>query len=328
MTAATLADMLASARAKLIPQLSSADELDAIDGFARGLPQVQAAGFERWLGPGPAGLDLALCVRPGQRVARALVAAGQGGAPLRSLLAAAESEDSPLVGRLDLLWLEYDLSRGGRRASIFVSPRGEARLDAAAQASALALGAPLPGPEAEALARLAAPLPGVELFQVGWMLGRSRPGLRLCLCARTRDDFAALLARLDDARQRELLAQLCRRYGEHVSQFSLAVDVGGGRVGARLGLELGYGGAQAAVPLQRWDGLLQALVDDELCTPAQLRALMRWPQREASPAAVGLMHDRILRQDYLLHHVKLVLEGPTLRGAKIYFGVQRGWSTT
>ncbi len=323
-----LAGLLAPLRAKLVPDLCTAAEFDALAELGATLPAVAVAGFERRLGHDQAGLDLAICAPIGP-AARALRDAGHGGAALRSLLSAAEDPRSPLHERLDLLWLEYDVSRGGRTPSLFVGPRGAERRDAVARASELVLGEPLAGPVADALDRLAAPLAGVELFQVGWMLGRPRPGLRLCFCASDLAAFEALLARLDSASLRSRLRESSRRYAAHVSQLTLAVDIGDGAVGPRVGLELGYGGAAQEVPLQRWDALLQALVDDGLCTAKQLRALLRWSGSEPTPAApAGLLRAVALRLDRLLHHVKLVFEGDELRGAKVYFGFHQAWTST
>lgn len=333
MSPPTLASTLAPLRSKLVPALCSGAELDAIEALARALPPVPAAGFERELGPElgrrASGLDLAICVRPGQPATRALRDAGPvgGGEPLRALLSAAEDPASPLRGRLDRIWLEYDVSRGGARPSLFVGPLGDARHELAARVSEVVLGAPLAAPVARALERLAAPLAGVELFQVGWMLGRERAGLRLCACASTSRlaGFDALLDRLDGVPARERLRALSRRYAAHVTQLALAVDIGEGAVGPRVGLELGYGGAQHGVLLQRWDGLLGALVEDELCTPEQQRALIRWPARVRQG---GLLRSHARHVDHLLHHVKLVVEDREVRGAKVYFGVQQGWAKT
>jgi hypothetical protein len=69
----------------------------------------------------------------------------------------------------------------------------------------------------------------------------------------------------------------------------------------------------------RWKVLLDSLVADGLCTPAQQAALLAWP---------GYNHRRLIWPSLFvrgLNHVKLVLEPAGELKAKAYFGFVHAW---
>lgn len=333
----TLAGYLAPLRPHLVPQHCSSDEFGEIIELAASLPSVLAGGFERRLGSGSAGLDLAICVSSDHPAADELRDGGYGGSAIRDLLLAVQDPSSSLHEALDTFWLEYDVSRGGRTPSLFASPCGDDPSRAVAHATELVCGAALEAKVVRELRRLALTVPGTRLFQVGWMLGRAKPGLRLCFVAHTLPSFHRLLDRLGDTQQRATLRECCDRYAPHVTEYMLAVDIGDGEVGERVGLELGFRGSKQDVPLERWGDLLLALERDGLCTGAQRMALLRWPGRmvetndpERWPrhlrGAQALLGPYGVRIDRVLHHAKLVVERQDVVGAKVYFGVLQGWT--
>ena len=333
----TLAGHLAPLRSHLVPRLCSEDDLGALLEVAAGLPAVPAGGFERSLGRGAAGLDLSICVRNAQPAARALLEGGYGGAAVNALLAAVRDPESPLHGALDVFWLEYDVSRGGRAPSLFAGPRGEDRGRTVLRATELVRGE-RPAPSVvRTFARLSVPIAGVQLFQAGWMLARARPGLRLCFVAHTLPSLLRLLEHAVAPEARAVLRERCERYGRLVDELVLAVDIGDGEVGPRVGLELGFRGPKQQVRLERWGELLLALEHDGLCTAEQRAALLRWPGRMAE-GGDGAQLPRLLRGsrallgpyaprvDRVLHHVKLVVDHEELVASKAYFGILQGWA--
>jgi hypothetical protein len=333
----TLAGYLAPLRSHLVPALCSEPQLRELIDLAATLPAVPAGGFERRLGSHDSGLDLAICVRSAQPAARELQEGGYGGEAVRELLAATQDPRAPLHGKLDTFWLEYDTSRGGRVPSLFVGPRGDDPCEAVLRATELVRGVAVDDAVARELRRLAAPLRGVQLFQAGWMLGRARPGLRLCFAAHDLASFHRLLDRLASAEQRTVLREHSSRYASHITQFVLGVDISEGEVGPRVGLELGYQGVKQAVPIARWLGLLLALEQDGLCTTADRDALLHWPGRMSDtdepdrwPAhlrtASTLLGPYAIRIDRVLHHIKLVVERDAVTEAKVYFGILQGWA--
>lgn len=332
-----LAGVLTPLRPHLVPSLCTEGELGAITDLAATLPMVPAGGFERSLGPGRSGLDLAICVRHAQPAARTLQEDGQGGEALQALLAATEDPRSSLWDALDMFWLEFDVSRGGRTPSLFVSPRRGDPLEVVQHATAVVRGcAPSPR-EVKALSWWLEPVAGVRVFQVGWMLSRARPGLRLCFVAHDPGAVRRMLERVALPAQRQTLLECVQRYGRHVTEFSLAIDVGDGELAPRMGLELSFRGSKGAAPLERWSDLLCAFEADGLCTRRERVALLRWPGRmverdapERWPVhlrgAGVLLGPYATRIDRMLHHAKIVVEDGAVQGAKVYFGVRHGWA--
>lgn len=323
----------------LVPSLCSPESYAALAELSGRLPAVAVSGFERTLGGRGGSLDLAIAFKRLQSAGKHLAHDPAIGEPAQALLAAASTADSPLHGAVDVFWLEYDVSQRGDRPSLFVGPRGHDRGPVVALASELVLGRPLAPRVGTTLERLAAPRPGVALFQAGWMLGRARPGLRLCFCASEPAALQPLVERIDDPRQRSAIAACWDRYAAHVTELVLAVDIGDGEIGPRVGLELGFRGWKPSQPLARWLPLLARLRAEGLCTAAESRALLDWPGRmtEASAgegwpaylrsarALLGPYHSRI---DRALHHVKLVLERGEITTTKAYFGALQTWGAT
>lgn len=323
----------------LVPSLCSPASYAALAELSGRLPAVAVSGFERTLGGRGGSLDLAIAFKRLHSASRHLVHDPAIGAPARALLASASAPGSPLHGAIDVFWLEYDVSQRGDRPSLFVGPRGAERGPVVALASELVLGRPLAPRVRATLERLAAPRAAVVLFQAGWMLGRERPGLRLCFCANEPAALQPLVEHVDDPRQRAAIVACWDRYAAHVTEHVLAVDIGDGEIGPRIGLELGFRGWKPSQPLTRWLPLLLRLRAEGLCTEAEARALLEWPGRmtESSagdgwPAylrsARSLLGPYQSRIDRALHHVKLVLERGEITTTKAYFGALQTWGVT
>ena len=335
----SLAAYVALLEPHLVPSLCSPESYAALAELSGRLPAVAVSGFERTLGGRGGSLDLAIAFKRLHAAGKHLVDDPAIGAPARALLASASATRSPLHGAVDVFWLEYDVSQQGDQPSLFVGPRGHDRGPIVVLASELVLGRPLAPRVRATLERLAAPRPGVALFQAGWMLGRQQPGLRLCFCAREPGPLQPLVEHIGDPRQRTAIRACWDRYAAHVTELVLAVDIGDGEIGPRLGLELGFRGWKPSQPLARWLPLLSQLRAEGLCTADESRALLEWPGRmtessagsgwptylRSARALLGPYESRI---DRALHHVKLVLERGEITTTKAYFGALQTWGVT
>jgi hypothetical protein len=323
-------------RSHLVPSLCSPECYADLQAIAEELPMTVSSGFERTLGDTEGALDFAIAFKRSQPAGRHLFDHPSVEPPMRALLRAAHDRDSPLFQAFEVFWFEYDISRGQRKPSLFVGPKGHGRTDHALLASELVLGHPLAPAVVREVQRVGAPTPGVRLFQVGWMLARERPGLRLCFCACDAKCLQVIIDRVATGEQRDLLVDQCARMADCATEFALAVDVGDGEVAPRIGLEFGMQGWKPSLPLQAWGEMLLRLDQDGLCSTRERRELLRWPGRmtekntgagwpahlRSAGALLGPYEARIERA---LHHIKLVIEGSAVTKAKAYFGTLQSW---
>jgi hypothetical protein len=323
-------------RSHLVPSLCSHECYAALAAVAEQLPMTVSSGFERTLGDTVGALDLAIAFKRSQPAGRHLFDHPSVDAPMRALLRSAHDPDSPLFQAFEVFWFEYDISRGRRQPSFFVGPKGNGRTEHALLASELVLGRELAPAVVREVRRVGAPAPGVRLFQVGWMLARERPGLRLCFCAYDAKLLQEIIDRVATGAQRDVLVDVCARFVDCATEFAIAVDVGDGEVAPRIGLEFGMQGWKPSLPLQAWGEMLLRLDQDGLCATRERRDLLRWPGRmtekntpEGWPAhlrsAGALLGPYEARIERAIHHIKVLVEGSEVSKAKAYFGTLQSW---
>jgi hypothetical protein len=324
-------------RPHLVPRICSEADFRAVQDLGDELPVVATSGFEYAMKRPRRGVDLSIAFRRPQPAGRYLASDDGVGTRVRALLAAAADPGSKLYDAFGVYWLEFDTSMGERRPSLFAGPRAAEPSDVIIRASEIVLDAPLAPVVRRAVARWSAPRSGVKLFQAGWMLGRPRPGLRLCFCTAEAETMQALIAEMTSGEQRDLLVDACRRYADLTSEIALAVDVGEGEIAPRVGLELGFRGWKPEQSLPRWGDLLDRLVAENLCSRSDCRALLSWPGRmnEQSAAGAWPVHLRgagTLLGPYRAHiaralnHVKLVAQQGVMTDAKAYLVVLQTWA--
>lgn len=250
---------------------------------------------------------------------------------------------SPLHRRVDNVWLEFDVAPEALEVpapSLFFAPLDKGAAESLA-VTTLALERLSGGPRSPELSRpLAAcfeALPqGARVFQVGAMLARSTPAVRLCIDGLTPVRLAEYLHRVGWEGSLEAWEHATGELSGLVDEVCLAIDVGQS-VGPKLGLELYF--ARGVQPAQepRWRTLLERLVQRGLCTSAKCEAVLAWPglSKESSEGetwpeglrrTASFLGPRALSVFVrALHHIKVsYLSGRPLE-AKVYLAARHHW---
>lgn len=256
---------------------------------------------------------------------------------VRALCTAWDGPGGELDG-LHNLWLEFDVgsrpqAHAVERPSLFfgLQPHG-AGLTLASRALGLVEPAALSGARAALLTRLFEALPDAAyVFQIGVMLARDAPAIRVCVRQIEADNVATLLTRLGWAGDRAALMDLLASLALRAERVDLDLDLGD-EVGPRIGLEC-YPGSDDAVAA-RLSALTDWLVARELCSTQQAAALVRYqglthPRAVSTPwPASWLRVARARGETYescvcrWVHHVKLVFEDGAPRAAKAYLAAE------
>lgn len=356
------------------PSLISEAQLANLHAIARLLPSAltEFFGFECRLGDPDPRADFLLCAKASEG-GREVLAGQRAGARLSESLAADPiwqrierfaalwaDPRSPIYGKVENVWLEFDMERAVARPapSIFLGTQAlrHPAVNAADAVTPTAATAPeddhawffdavlvaLTGPEAArrlepALRRaLAALPPGAQIFQVGAMLARDADTIRICVRGLSHPEAAALvravgwpgpLAEID-----AVIADAFARADSVDVDFDIGTDVG-----PKIGLECSFLPTPPSQLRQR--AFLEHLVDTHLCTPAKRQGLLEWPRGFHERAnADGWPHDLRQRSAALggttlsafvrwLYHVKLVYEPGHPLHAKAYLAVRQFWPT-
>jgi len=312
-------------------------------------------GFECRLGQRAPEADFLVCIGPAseqwaplQRLATGMTA------PAWRRLAAFLENGAPAAAEIHNMWLEFDLvaSSGGgadalpppslffgtdRLTAMASSEAGDLPPQAEWLATAIATlrGSAPAGAQRRTLARCLAALPASgRLFQVGMMLSRSEPFLRLCARDLGVAEIEPYLAAIGWPGARAALAVLLRRLAPLVDHFRLDLDLADS-VLPPLGLECYI--AEPARMAERFLALVQALTEDGLCLPEKAAGLMAWfgitherrhraiwpPSLLQRKAALGLEEASIFRR--WIHHLKITIDGKGGVSAKAYLAVAPGF---
>jgi hypothetical protein len=232
--------------------------------------------------------------------------------------------DSQLYTAVDEVWLEFDVDPAGSAIplpSVFFSPRpgpgsgigedgGQKPADrarsVAVSAVELLTGEALQ-PARQRLLQLCfdeLPPPARVGF-VGAMLPRATSDLRLIIQGLPLDQIPPYLQRVGLPRGIDEVSALLSDTGTHLDSIWLAIDAGE-VVGPRVGLEC-YRTAQNA---SSWRGLLNYLVEQDLCLPEKAGALLAYARRRTE-----LDGRPLWRQ---IHHLKLASRAGGKPEAKAY----------
>jgi hypothetical protein len=294
---------------------------------------ARLVGFEVPLHDDDAGADLFVHLPEPARLADAALSAplGRDAADLARLAALGTGGQAGHRAVCDA-WLEWDVASGSAaRPSVFVRPDpGDRRRPDAIVAVASALtgrGAwtTLPADVARVLGAL--PKNAVA-EQVGAMLGRAEPGVRLCIGAADPERLAEAIPAAGWPGDLAALRALLVRYAPLAAWVVLALDlVDGGGVGPQVGVEL------AVAPPADPGPLLARLAEDGLATARRAAGVAAYPGQDAEPQGAdwpaGLTATRALLGDRVrsavvrgVNHVKVTqrLGAPTR--AKAYLGAR------
>jgi hypothetical protein len=331
MQAATvLAALRQAAGCSLIPAIW----VDAWRRAVEPLPAcAEAIGFEcRLNGAGAIDLGLAIPRLPGgtSLATISIDALGERWGPLRRFAEGWARADSPLAGRMPVLFLEFDGAADAVGAlplpSMFCGldwPVDEliGRQRAASRRAGRLLAATLEGLRGarfdrvlqRAALRAVAALPrGGVLLHVGVMLGRPGAGLRFSvLVPRFRAEaYLQAIGRDDVARGAvDAIERYSARGGFPTSGSHVQLDFDPGGSDRRLGVTV------RPVVDDGWAPLVLQLVDSGVCSPESGAALLRWRGSMLAPVVPDGVPVRLARR---IEHVKLVCDSTGLTGAKAY----------
>jgi lantibiotic modifying enzyme len=355
----SLAEHLAAALAPYRPEtlISRAALAEIKSRTAAHLPAGMTGlyGFECRLGETAPEADFLVCSGPAAEQWAALqrLAAGMT-APAWQRLAGFLESGAPAAAEIHNMWLEFDLVAGpGAGVDALPPPSlffGTDRLSAMASGEAddlppqaewlaatietLRGSAPSPA-QRRAIARCLAALPAAgRLFQIGLMLSRPEPFLRLCARDLGVEEIEPYLATIGWPGAPAPLAALLRRLAPLVDHFRLDLDLAD-RVLPPVGLECYV--TEPARMAERFPALVQALTEDCLCLPEKAPGLMAWfgitherrhatvwpPALLQKKAALGLDEASIFRR--WVHHIKITLPAEGSPHAKAYLAVAPGF---
>lgn len=312
--------------------------------LAAGLPGGSSSffGFECPLGADAERVDFLFCSTRDEGHTQVLAATAPRAADpawqaVRALCKAWNGPDAELDG-LHNLWLEFDVgsqpqTHAVERPSLFfgLQPRS-AGPALASRALGVVEPAALAGARAALLRRLFDALPdSAYVFQIGVMLARDAPAIRVCVRQIDVEGVARLLTRLGWAGDRTALGDLIASLALRAERVDLDLDLGD-EVGPRIGLEC-YPGSDDAVAA-RLSALTDWLLARELCSTQQAAALVRYqglthPRAVSTPWPASWLTVARARGDAYescvcrwVHHVKLVFEAGAPRAAKAYLAAE------
>ncbi|MBD3308579.1 hypothetical protein GF339_19335 [candidate division KSB3 bacterium] len=228
------------------------------------------------------------------------------------------------------IWLEFDAASVGNHAQlsdvlrqpcIFFGP--DARTLEKPQASRLineALAA-LDMPDAGGcdLDTFSAKLPQeARIFQVGLMLGRPNPGLRICVYRLTLEDVPGWLTDLNWPGDTAMLAQFLQKLPPDLDTFAVDLNLMKDGPAQKIGLEC-YMDWLENDPKQ-WEPLLRLLDERDLCLPAKREGLLEFqgamrPPDDWQRASEGILYVGLYRK---IHHIKLTVAADRVTEAKAY----------
>lgn len=297
-------------------------------------------GFEVPLDRPATGADVLVCTRAGEErdaLALALRSPPPGAAwtRLADFVRSWSDRATPWASAVHNIWTEFDTAAPAPeppQPSVFFGVRRGGGADLPGIVSALT-GTPLGRESTGRLAACtaAAAAYGAEPFQVGAMLSRALPAIRLCLRGAMPGDLPALLSACGHAIDRAALEEVLAVHGPPVAA---RVDVGldllpDGMLGPRLGLELPPPATRSGLVAQ-----LDALEADGLARSDRVRPLLEtfgitherrhreiWPAylarlaRRAGADVHGLVHRR-------LNHLKITLAPDMSPGLKAYVAAE------
>jgi hypothetical protein len=265
---------------------------------------------------------------------------------VRDFCAIAVTPASPLSGKVDNVWLEFDIAAGAGAggsvpvpSSFFGSQqlRSDQPLDWFTECALPTLYGVHLSPEVEArvLACIRAVPPEGMVFQTGAMMSRQPPFVRLCLTNFGMKRFGAFLDTIGWPGNRDMIEAWTEDLSHFVDYVCLDIDVSE-TVGQTVGLECYFQPRRAPQYEPRWYPFLDFLAARGLLTEAKRAALVAYAGfvHEKSPGAA--YPDALLNASNLLgpnyyssilrgpHHVKIVLRGEQVE-AKGYLYVEHYW---
>lgn len=358
MNSFTAADYLSPLYDAIPTPLIARDNLAAMRQIAAQLPGALTSffGFECRLGDTDAASDLLFAINAremkamaGQR-ADAMLPPAFWQIPawhqVREFCRIASAPASPLTGKIENVWLEFDLASAVATRDTVPIPSAffgsqcltaDAPLDWFTDCALPTLyGVQLSSNvQARVLGCLRAVPHGGMVFQTGAMLSRQPAFVRLCLVNFGSRLFGDYLTTIGWQGDREMVESWIQALAKLVDYLALDIDVSE-RIGATIGLECYFNPRRSPQYEPRWYPFLDLLQARGLLTDAKRQALIdfggfvhersdkgNYPQAllNASQLLGNQFYSSILRGP---HHIKIVLRGEHAE-AKGYFYVEHYW---
>lgn len=350
----TLGDYFPPLDTKISRQLIGESQLAKIRNYADFIPgQVSAFfGFECPLASGQYAADLLFCST--QLEGHSKILAGQHHAiamppeflelsawrKVREFCIDWEDPSSPLNQQLLNIWLEFDIAKSeppyapniffGTLPPEKFASRNEGHLIILEALERLVPEA-LEGERALTLNNVFKSLPvNAHIFQVGAMLAREVPAIRLCLRDIDRSEIIPTLSNMGWVGAEDELASLIDELDQHSDQIDIDIDVGE-TIGDKIGLECSFG--RNSLTLNRMRSFTNWLVEKKLTSREKAQALMdfnglvhqdsepeKWAHFLLKIAAIS-GRDVANHISCWLHHIKLVHEVNRPLTAKAYLAV-------
>jgi hypothetical protein len=308
-------------------------------------------------------LDLLVCASrkaggPGWlRAMTEVWASGQPTSPWRAIAAFARTwETDRLRDRVDHVWLEFDCAKRPLRgaaslpvAGVFTATQSanngsrvqDSNLSAAVEVLELLHGEPLAPALLAMLMEIEKALPGgSRIFQVGSMLGRRPPSIRVCVYGPGPDAIRMVLRRLGWTGPIQEVEHLLASLGELPRSIcvDLDIDIESPGLGGTVGIEVYATGPGELADASQWRPLLSHLEGMKLVTPVKQAVLATYPRVQASTelldrlpeqyaqAATLLAAQRAGRFATHIHHVKISASDRGQATAKAYLSFWHEWS--
>jgi hypothetical protein len=177
-----------------------------------------------------------------------------------------------------------------------------------------------------------------KIFQIGAMLSRSRPAVRICVSGPGGDALCAVLGRLGWTGPTNAVERLLSSFGRLPRAVCLDLDLTPSGLGATAGIEVYAAGPGEPADASQWPPFLDRLERMKMAAPAKRAALDTYPRvqvstevldrlpRQYAGAATLLAAQRAGRFVAHLHHVKVTVSGHGPPRAKAYLGLWHEWN--
>lgn len=350
----SLGDYFPPLERRLSRALISERQLIRIRDYANQVPgQVSAFfGFECHLGIGEASADLLFCST--QLEGHSKVLAGQhkkvalpdaffelpAWRKVQEFCVKWEDPASSIHQKLFNIWLEFDIAKSEPpySPSIFFGTQPPESLTSRDEGHLVILEAleqlvpeALEGTRAMTLNSVLKHLPdSAYIFQVGAMLARNVPAIRICLRDLPPVDIVPTLSNMGWNGSSVELEELVRELAPISDRIDVDLDVGE-TIGTKIGLECSFGKDESS--FRRMGTFTNYMVDKELTNREKAQALMDFNGLVHQDSAPDKWSPHLLNMAAIsgpgvanhiscwLHHVKLVFEADTPLSAKAYLAV-------
>jgi len=175
--------------------------------------------------------------------------------------------------------------------------------------------------------------PSAELFQVGVMLSRKMPAIRVCIRGIAAEAVCSFLKKVGYGGDLDEISATLKQLEGTFTKVDIDLDIGES-IGSKAGLEFSFESDDSRLELV--DVFLRKCLDLNLTDDAKASALLNfnglihsrtnpeaWPKRLNQQLAL-LGEDQVSVLAFWLHHVKIDFQSPTQPSAKAYLAIEPG----